>query len=78
MNATRIFGFSIISAGIVGSAALGLAGTAGATTIGEDVRPPHVVATPDTKAQPAPQAIPGARWHHGVYHVTALEPHRAH
>jgi hypothetical protein len=38
------------------------------------VRPPDVVATPDVKAHPAPQAVPGERWHQGVYQVEALQP----
>ena len=76
MNTTRIaryFALPIVSAGIIGGAALGLAGMANASTA-EDVRPPAVAATPDVKAHPAPEALPGWRWHHGVYHLENLQP----
>jgi hypothetical protein len=73
MNTTRFaryFALPIVSAGIIGGAALGLAGAAD----NADVRPPDVVATPDVKAHPAPQAVPGERWHQGVYQVEVLQP----
>jgi hypothetical protein len=76
MNTTRFaryFALPIVSAGIIGGAALGLAGTANAATT-DDVRPPAIVATPDVKAHPAPEAMPGWRWHHGVYHIENLQP----
>ena len=76
MNTTRFaryFALPIVSAGIIGGAALGLAGMANASTT-EDVRPPAVTATPDVKAHPAPEALPGWRWHHGVYHLENLQP----
>ena len=76
MNTTRFaryFALPIVSAGIIGGAALGLAGTANAATA-ENVHPPDIVATPDVKAHPAPEAMPGHRWHHGVYHVDDLQP----
>jgi hypothetical protein len=38
------------------------------------MRPPHIVATPDVKAHPAPEAMPGARWHRGIYQVDVLQP----
>ena len=68
----RYFALPIVSAGIIGGAALGLAGAANAATT--DVRPPAVVATPDTKAHPAPEAQPGWYWHHGVHHLSDLQP----
>jgi hypothetical protein len=68
----RYFALPIVSAGIIGGAALGLAGTAGAAST--DVRPPSIVATPDVKAHPAPNAMPGWHWHHGVYHLQDLQP----
>jgi hypothetical protein len=68
----RYFALPIVSAGIIGGAALGLAGTADAMT--GDVKPPHIVATPNTKAHPAPNATPGWHWHHGIYHVQTLQP----
>jgi hypothetical protein len=74
MNIIRIFAISIASAGAIAGAAVGLAGTAGATTIGNDVRPPHVVATPEIRARPAPQIMPGAHWHHGIYRQAVLAP----
>lgn len=67
------FGFSIIAAGVLGGSALGLAGAAGATTLGPDVRPPHIVATPSIIAPPAGTPLPGAIWHRGVYRVAALQ-----
>lgn len=69
----RTFGFSVIAAGILGGSALGLAGVAGATTLGPDVRPPYVVATPSITAPPAGMPLPGAIWHHGIYRVAALQ-----
>jgi len=57
----------IFSAGILGAAALGLAGMANATTTinqhGSDV---SIVTSPDTYAKPAPNAIPGWYYHHGI------------
>ena len=76
MNTTRFaryFALPIVSAGILGGAALGLASTASAAS-NQDVRPPDVVAIPDTHAQPAPEAMPGARWHRGIYQVGVLQP----
>ena len=73
MRHARIFALPIVSAGIIG-AALGLAGAASASTTTDNVTPPHVVATPDVKAHPAPEAMPGAIWHHGVWHLADLQP----
>ena len=75
MNTTRFaryFALPIVSAGIIG-AALGLAGAANAAN-NADVRPPDVVATPDVKAHPAPEVMPGSYWHHGVHQVEVLQP----
>jgi len=75
MNTTRFaryFALPIVSAGIIGGAALGLAGTASAADT--DVKPPAIVATPNVKAHPAPDAMSGWRWHHGVYHLPDLQP----
>jgi hypothetical protein len=75
MNTTRFaryFALPIVSAGVIGGAALGLAGTASAADT--DVKPPAIVATPDVKAHPAPEAMPGWRWHHGIYQVEVLQP----
>ena len=76
MNITRFaryFTLPIVAAGIIGGAALGLAGTASAAN-NEAVRPPDVVATPHVTAHPAPEAMPGWRFHHGIYQVKALQP----
>jgi hypothetical protein len=75
MNSTRFaryFALPIVAAGIIGGAALGLAGTASASDT--DVKPPAIVATPDVKAHPAPEAVPGHIWHHGVWHLADLQP----
>jgi hypothetical protein len=74
MNSTRFaryFALPIVSAGIIGGAALGLAGTASAAEV--DVKPPAIVATPDVKAHPAPEAVPGGQWH-GVWRLAELQP----
>jgi hypothetical protein len=68
----RYFALPIVSAGIIGGAALGLAGAASAATT--DVPQPSIVATPTVKAHPAPDAMPGHHWHHGMYHLAELEP----
>jgi len=72
MNKTRIFALPIVAAGIIGGAALGLAGTAGAVTA--DVQQPNIVAVPSVKAHPAPELQPGWYWHHGVHHLAELQP----
>ena len=76
MNTTRFahyFALPIVAAGIIGGAALGLAGAANAAN-NADVRSPDIVATPDVKAHPAPEATPGHLWHHGVWHLADLQP----
>jgi hypothetical protein len=72
MNTTRIFALPIIAAGIIGGAALGLAGTASAATT--DAQQPNIVAVPSVKAHPAPDAVPGWHNHHGIYHLHNLQP----
>jgi hypothetical protein len=62
----------LISGGIIVAAALGLASNAYAAST--DVKQPSIVATPDVKAHPAPNAMPGWRWHHGVHHIQDLQP----
>jgi ABC-type phosphate transport system permease subunit len=62
----------IVSAGILGGAALGLAGVAGAavtTTQNQSGSHTAIVATPDTFAKPATSAVPGWRFHHGHGHA---------
>ena len=68
----RYLALPIVSASIIGGAALGLAGAASAATT--DVQQPNTVATPNVKAHPAPDAMSGWRWHHGVYHLPDLQP----
>jgi hypothetical protein len=59
----------IVSAGILGGAALGLAGMASAqTTTVETSTGSAIVATPDTHAKPAPTAKPGWHNHKGMGH----------
>ena len=61
-----------VSAGILGGAALGLAGAAGAavtTTQNDSGSHTAIVATPDTYAKPATTAMPGWRFHHGHGHA---------
>ncbi|AGB20528.1 hypothetical protein Mycsm_00064 [Mycobacterium sp. JS623] len=71
-NFARIIALPIVSAGIIGGAALGLAGAANAATT--DAHQPNIVATPEVKAHPAPEAQPGWHWHHGVQHLADLQP----
>ena len=62
----------IVSAGILGGAALGLAGMANAgvtTTQNDSGSHTAIVATPDTYAKPATSAMPGWRYHHGHGHA---------
>jgi hypothetical protein len=59
----------IVSAGILGVAALGLAGMANAATTTVQNGPNvSIVTTPDTYASPAPIVIPGWYYHHGIGH----------
>ena len=69
-NFARYLALPIVSAGIIGGAALGLAGAANAA----DVQQPNIVAVPSVKAHPAPEAQPGWYWHHGVHHLGDLQP----
>jgi hypothetical protein len=65
----RYFALPIVSAGIIGGAALGMAGMATAATQTHPTGPGYSYA-PSVKAQPAPGAKPG----HGVNHVEQLVP----
>jgi hypothetical protein len=59
----------IVSAGIFGGAALGLAGMASAqTTTVENSTGTAIVASPDTYAKPAPTSKPGWHNHKGMGH----------
>jgi hypothetical protein len=62
---TRYIAMAAVSAGILGGAALGLAGTASAGTYSYEPTPrPGIVATPNTIARPPVVVMPGHRWHH--------------
>jgi hypothetical protein len=68
-NVARYVALPIVSAGILGGAALGLAGMANAAvTTTQNSTGSSIVATPDTYAKPAPNAMPGWQHHHGVGH----------
>jgi hypothetical protein len=64
---TRFIALPIVSAGVLGGAALGLAGMANAATVTTETSTGSaIVASPDTYAKPAPNALPGWRHHHGA------------
>jgi hypothetical protein len=69
----RYLALPAVTAGIIGAAALGLAGAANAATTTPQPQP-GIVATPHTHAHPAPEAVPGWRWHQGIHHLPTLEP----
>ena len=65
-NIARYVALPIVSAGILGGAALSLAGMASAaTTVNQNGPDVSIVTSPDTFAKPAPNAIPGWYHHHG-------------
>ncbi|MCB0939539.1 MAG: hypothetical protein KDB72_04780 [Mycobacterium sp.] len=70
-TAARYLALPLLSAGIIGGAALGLAGTAAAAEMNPQPTP-GMVATPQVHAQPAPEAVPGYYWHR--HHTTLLDP----
>lgn len=67
----RYVALPIVSAGIFGGAALGLAGMANAASTTTPTGPGYSYA-PSVKAHPAPNQMPGWHNHHGVWHVNAL------
>jgi hypothetical protein len=67
---TRLLALPILTAGIIGGAALGLAGTANAAATAPTG--PGYSYSPAVKAHPAPSATPGWRSHHGVHHINDL------
>jgi hypothetical protein len=73
INIARTFALSVVSAGIIGGAALGMAGMANAATQTQPTGPGHSFA-PGVTAHPAPQAQPGWHGHHGVNHIEHLVP----
>jgi hypothetical protein len=73
INIARSFALSMVSAGIVGGAALGMAGMANAATQTQPSGPSSFYA-PTVRAHPAPQAKPGWHGHHGVGYIQNLVP----
>jgi hypothetical protein len=73
INIARTFALSVVSAGIIGGAALGMAGTAGAATSTHPAGPGHSYA-PVVKAHPAPEALPGWHGRHGVNRIPHFVP----
>jgi hypothetical protein len=72
-NIARYIALPIISAGVIGGAALGLAGMANAaTTITQTGGNTQIVTSPDTYASPAPNALPGWYYHHGIGRLAML------
>jgi hypothetical protein len=69
----RYIALPIVSAGIIGGAALGMAGMANAATQTQPTGPGYSYA-PSVKAHPAPEAQPGWHGHHGVTHIEHLVP----
>jgi hypothetical protein len=67
----RYIALPLVSAGILGGAALGLAGMANAATPAGPTGPGYAY-SPTHKAAPAPEAKPGWRNHHGIWHINAL------
>lgn len=69
----RYIALPVVSAGILGGAALGLAGMANATTtVTQNGPSASIVTSPDTYASPGPNATPGWYFHHGVGKVSLL------
>jgi hypothetical protein len=73
----RYIALPAVSAGIIGGAAIGLAGMANAGTYSYQPTPrPGIVATPNTIARPPIVVMPGGQWHrhHGfVFEMPAGE-----
>ncbi|GFG53279.1 hypothetical protein CQY20_30780 [Mycolicibacterium agri] len=66
----RYIALPAVSAGILAGAALGLSGVANAAVTTTQNGPnTEIVATPDTYATPAPNAMPGWYYHHGYGHA---------
>ena len=70
---TRLIALPVVSAGILGGAALGLAGMANAAaTGGQAPTGPGHSYSPNTYAKPAPTQKPGWHNHHGPQHIANL------
>ena len=64
---TRFVVLPVVSAGIIGGAAIGMAGTANAAE--QDPAGSSYTYSPDTHAYPAPVPVPGYENHHGWQHI---------
>jgi hypothetical protein len=73
-SSARLIALPIVSAGIIGGAALGLAGMANATPTvgGHEATGPGYSYGPHTFAKPAPTQQPGWHAHHGPQHIGHL------
>jgi len=71
-NIVRRIALPIVSAGLIGGAAVGLAGAANAAAVVTPAPSPAIVAVPQTYAQPATDATPGWWWHR--HHPSLLDP----
>jgi hypothetical protein len=67
----RYIALPIVSAGIIGGAAVGMASMANAATPESATNTSY---SAPVQAQPAPNAQPGHRWHTGVHHIPTLQP----
>ncbi|MCV7252240.1 hypothetical protein H7J86_08690 [Mycobacterium hackensackense] len=72
-NMIKTLGLSIVTAGILGAGALGLAGTAAAATTTTAPSGPGYSYSPDTYAHPAPTAMPGWHNNHGPARIAHLQ-----
>jgi hypothetical protein len=70
MTNIRTLALPLISAGVLGAAALGLAGTAAAAATAPSG--PGYQYSPGTHAKPAPTQQPGWNHHHGPAHIAGL------
>jgi hypothetical protein len=64
----RYLVFLTVGGSLLGGAAVGLAGMAGAAT----PTGPECGYAPSVKANPAPEATPGWHNHKGIWHINAL------
>jgi hypothetical protein len=71
----RYVAMPVVFAGIIGGAAIGLAGMANASAVHHPEPRPGIVATPPVTAKPAPNATPGGWWHR--HHPSLLDPQAA-
>jgi len=65
----RYIALPVVSAGIIGGAAVGLAGVAGAATTTQTTGHPYA---PSVTAKPAAVQAPGWHNHHGIWKVNGL------